>query len=81
MSVDDEAQLLAVARSLRGQLSAALHLEDCELALARQLLPVLERRTGRIVVNAFAHPQEVTDATVDGGPFSATSPAASPRLA
>ena len=73
VTVDDEAQLLAVARSLTGQLSAALHLQSSDLDLARRLLPILERRTGRIVVNAFAHPQEVTFATVHGGPFPATS--------
>jgi len=73
VKVRDEAQLLAVARSFRGQLSATLHLENPDLALAQRLLPILERRTGRIVVNAFAHPQEVTYATVHGGPFPATS--------
>lgn len=73
VTVEDEAELLAIARSLEGQLSAALHLEENDLPLARRLLPVLERRTGRIVVNAFAHPQEVTNATVHGGPFPATS--------
>lgn len=73
VNVRDEAEMLAVARSLRGQLSAAMHLEDEDLPLAQRLLPVLERRTGRIVVNAFAHPQEVTFATVHGGPFPATS--------
>ncbi len=73
VTVEDEAELLAIARSLEGQLSAALHLEENDLPLARRLLPVLERRTGRIVVNAFAHPQEVTYATVHGGPFPATS--------
>lgn len=73
VTVEDEEQLLAVARSLKGQLSAAMHLEQGDLALAQRLLPVLERRTGRIVVNAFAHPQEVTYATVHGGPFPATS--------
>lgn len=73
VAVNDEAELLAVARSFKGQLSAAMHLEDGDLGLARQLLPILERRTGRIVVNAFAHPQEVTFATVHGGPFPATS--------
>jgi NADP-dependent aldehyde dehydrogenase len=36
-------------------------------------LPVLERRTGRIVINAFAHPQEVSNASIHGGPFPATS--------
>ncbi|CAI8837199.1 Alpha-ketoglutaric semialdehyde dehydrogenase 2 [Pseudomonas sp. IT-P171] len=73
VTVEDEAELFAIARSLEGQLSAALHLEENDLPLARRLLPVLERRTGRIVVNAFAHPQEVTYATVHGGPFPATS--------
>ncbi len=73
VTVEDEAELLAIARSLKGQLSAALHPETTDLPLARRLLPVLERRTGRIVVNAFAHPQEVTHATVHGGPFPATS--------
>ena len=73
VKVRDAEEMLAVARSLRGQLSAALHLEDSDLQLARRLLPILERRTGRIVVNAFAHPQEVTFATVHGGPFPASS--------
>ncbi|MFI8223148.1 aldehyde dehydrogenase (NADP(+)) [Pseudomonas sp. NPDC085632] len=73
VSVSDEVELLAVARSFKGQLSAAIHLESVDLGLARRLLPILERRTGRIVVNAFAHPQEVTFATVHGGPFPATS--------
>src|ERR1700743_1900910 len=42
-------------------------------ALASQLVPILERRTGRIVVNAFSHPQEVSYASIHGGPFPATS--------
>lgn len=73
VKVEDEDEMLAVARSLRGQLSAAMHLEEGDMPLAHRLLPILERRTGRIVVNAFAHPQEVTFATVHGGPFPATS--------
>ena len=73
VTVRDVEQLLAVARSFRGQLSATLHLDADDTALARRLLPILERRTGRIVVNAFAHPQEVSDATIHGGPFPATS--------
>jgi NADP-dependent aldehyde dehydrogenase len=73
VKVKDEAEMLAVARSLRGQLSAAMHLEQADLELAQRLLPILERRTGRIVVNAFAHPQEVSFATIHGGPFPASS--------
>jgi NADP-dependent aldehyde dehydrogenase len=73
VNVEDEDELLAVARSLKGQLSAAMHLDERDMPLAHRMLPVLERRTGRIVVNAFAHPQEVSFATIHGGPFPATS--------
>ncbi|WP_448108143.1 aldehyde dehydrogenase (NADP(+)) [Pseudomonas azerbaijanoccidentalis] len=73
VKVKDEAELLAVVRAFRGQLSATLHLEEGDLELARCVLPILERRTGRIVVNAFAHPQEVSFATIHGGPFPASS--------
>jgi NADP-dependent aldehyde dehydrogenase len=69
----DEEELLAIARSFRGQLSATMQLEAGDMTLARRLLPVLERRTGRVVVNAFAHPQEVSFASIHGGPFPATS--------
>ncbi len=69
----DLGQLLTVARSFRGQLSATMHLDDADHDIAAQLLPVLERRTGRIVVNAYSIPQEVSYAVVHGGPFPATT--------
>jgi NADP-dependent aldehyde dehydrogenase len=73
--VRDLGQLMEVAHSFRGQLSAALHLEPEDHGHARRLLPILERRTGRIVINAFAHPQEVAYGTIHGGPFPATTDA------
>ncbi|WP_392667198.1 aldehyde dehydrogenase (NADP(+)) [Streptomyces sp. LN785] len=66
-------QLLDVARAFRGQLSATLHAEAADRAAAERLLPILERRTGRIVFNAFSIPQEVSYASTHGGPFPATS--------
>ncbi|MDX3761884.1 MULTISPECIES: aldehyde dehydrogenase (NADP(+)) [Streptomyces] len=66
-------QLLEVARSFRGQLSATMHIDEPDYDDAARLLPILERRTGRIVVNAFAHPQEVGHATIHGGPYPATT--------
>lgn len=69
----DVDQLLQIARSFRGQLAVAMHLEPEDHELARKLLPVFERRTGRIVINAFAHPQEVSYGTIHGGPFPATT--------
>ncbi|RKR36238.1 aldehyde dehydrogenase (NADP(+)) [Paraburkholderia sp. BL17N1] len=71
--VKDIEQLIAIAKQFRGQLSATMHIDQADHALATRLLPILERRTGRIVVNAFAHPQEVSYASIHGGPFPATS--------
>ncbi|MFE7330963.1 aldehyde dehydrogenase (NADP(+)) [Streptomyces sp. NPDC057565] len=66
-------QLLEAARAFRGQLSTTLHAEVADRGIAERLLPVLERRTGRIVFNAFSIPQEVSYASTHGGPFPATS--------
>jgi NADP-dependent aldehyde dehydrogenase len=73
VKVRDAEELIAIAMAFRGQLSASIHLDDADTSLAQRLLPTLERRTGRIVVNAFAHPQEVSYASIHGGPFPATS--------
>jgi alpha-ketoglutaric semialdehyde dehydrogenase len=71
--VQDAPQLIALARQFRGQLSATMQIDRADHALATRLLPILERRTGRIVINAFAHPQEVSYASIHGGPFPATT--------
>src|SRR5207248_5178724 len=41
--------LVAVSERLEGQLTAALHLEPGDSAIARRLLPILERKAGRIL--------------------------------
>jgi len=66
-------QLLAVAEYLNGQLTATLHLAEPDTELARKLLPLLERRAGRIIVNGFPTGVEVCYAMVHGGPSPATS--------
>lgn len=71
--VTDTEQMFAPAKQFRGQLSATLHIDPDDHAFASRLVPVLERRTGRIVINAFSHPQEVSYASIHGGPFPATS--------
>jgi len=73
VSCKDEAQMFAVAEHLSGQLTATLHLADADLAIARQLLPILERKAGRILVNGFPTGVEVSHAMVHGGPFPSTS--------
>lgn len=70
---DDEAQLLAVAEHLEGQLTAAVHATAADRELAARLMPVLERKVGRILFNGFGTGVEVSHAMVHGGPFPATS--------
>jgi NADP-dependent aldehyde dehydrogenase len=66
-------EVVAVAEHLSGQLTATLHLADVDLELAASLLPVLERRAGRILVNGFPTGVEVSHAMVHGGPSPSTS--------
>ncbi|WP_369302941.1 aldehyde dehydrogenase (NADP(+)) [Pseudomonas sp. N2-5-1-1] len=68
-----EDEVRQVTEHLEGQLTATLHLDDTDLARAKALLPVLERKAGRLLVNGWPTGVEVCDAMVHGGPFPATS--------
>jgi NADP-dependent aldehyde dehydrogenase len=69
----DAAALHAVLEGLEGQLTATLHLDAPDHALARALLPLLERKIGRILANGWPTGVEVCHAMVHGGPYPATS--------
>ncbi|PQZ93330.1 MULTISPECIES: aldehyde dehydrogenase (NADP(+)) [Pseudomonas] len=69
----DAAEVREVSEHLDGQLTATLHLDEADLTNARSLLPVLERKAGRLLVNGWPTGVEVCDAMVHGGPFPATS--------
>ncbi len=69
----DEAELRQVAEHLEGQLTATVHATADDRALAASLLPILERKAGRILFNGFPTGVEVAHAMVHGGPFPATS--------
>jgi len=73
VACEDEDQMLAVARQLEGQLTATLLMDNDDMELARRLMPVLERKVGRILANGFPTGVEVAYAMVHGGPFPATS--------
>ncbi|MDP3549267.1 MAG: aldehyde dehydrogenase (NADP(+)) [Novosphingobium sp.] len=69
----DADELQSVLRSLEGQLTATLHMDAADEALAAALLPVLEVKAGRILANGWPTGVEVCHAMVHGGPFPATS--------
>ena len=69
----DSAQLREIAEHLDGQLTATLFLNEADRDAALALLPVLERKAGRVLANGFPTGVEVAHAMVHGGPFPATS--------
>ncbi|TDV33634.1 NADP-dependent aldehyde dehydrogenase [Paraburkholderia caballeronis] len=69
----DLAQLVEVSEKLEGQLTATLQMDDGDADMARTLLPVLERKAGRILANGWPTGVEVSHAMVHGGPYPATS--------
>jgi 2,5-dioxopentanoate dehydrogenase len=70
---DGPTQVRDVLAAMEGQLTATLHLDDADADAARALLPLLERKAGRILANGWPTGVEVSTAMVHGGPFPATS--------
>lgn len=70
---DDAAQFSAVLAAVEGQLTVALHLATDDHSQASALLPLLERKAGRLLVNGFGTGVEVAHSMVHGGPFPSTT--------
>jgi NADP-dependent aldehyde dehydrogenase len=65
--------LLRIAHHLEGQLTATIHATPDDLVNAADLLAVLERKAGRLIINGFPTGVEVSPAMNHGGPYPATS--------
>lgn len=68
-----EEEMLHVARSLEGQLTATIHATETELAESAELVNLLETKVGRLIANGYPTGVEVCDAMVHGGPYPACS--------
>ena len=66
-------QVLQIARSLEGHLTATIHGTEQDLEDFADLISILETKVGRIIFNGFPTGLEVTHAIVHGGPYPATS--------
>jgi NADP-dependent aldehyde dehydrogenase len=66
-------QVLAIARSLDGHLTATIHGTEQDLQEFADLIAILETKVGRLVFNGFPTGVEVTHAMVHGGPYPSTS--------
>ncbi|PLS19856.1 aldehyde dehydrogenase (NADP(+)) [Neptunicoccus cionae] len=71
--VDSTDEMQTLAKGFEGQLTATIHMDDGDADVARALLPILERKAGRLLVNGFPTGVEVCDAMVHGGPYPAST--------
>lgn len=71
--VRDQDELIAILESLEGQLALTVHADEDDTSAAAQLMPLMERKAGRILFNGWPTGVEVGHAMVHGGPFPATS--------
>jgi 2,5-dioxopentanoate dehydrogenase len=66
-------QVLEIARSLEGHLTATIHGTEQDLRDFVDLIAILEGKVGRLVFNGFPTGVEVCHAMVHGGPYPSTS--------
>lgn len=69
----DAAELMRVAESLEGQLTATIHGTDEELREHASLVDVLQRKVGRLLFNGYPTGVEVGHAMQHGGPYPAST--------
>ncbi|WP_420587436.1 aldehyde dehydrogenase (NADP(+)) [Ruegeria sp.] len=70
---ESDAEMREIALSLQGQLTCTLHMDAEDMPAAQALMPILERKAGRILANGFPTGVEVCDAMVHGGPYPAST--------
>ncbi len=69
----NQAEILDIARTLKGQLTATIHATSDDMPLVSELLPILEMKAGRVIFNDFPTGVEVCNAMHHGGPAPATT--------
>ncbi|WP_151962892.1 aldehyde dehydrogenase (NADP(+)) [Acinetobacter oleivorans] len=75
IEVEDKTQLIQALQSMNGQLTATLIADEADLTEFADVVPVLEEKAGRLLLNGYPTGVEVCDAMVHGGPYPATSDA------
>ncbi|HLH52244.1 MAG TPA: aldehyde dehydrogenase (NADP(+)) [Verrucomicrobiae bacterium] len=66
-------ELEQVAATLEGQLTATVHGTEIDLRNAANLLNLLKRKAGRLIINGFPTGVEVCPSMNHGGPYPATT--------
>lgn len=66
-------EMQELAKGFEGQLTMTLHMDEGDTEAAKKLVPIIERKAGRLLVNGFPTGVEVADSMVHGGSFPAST--------
>lgn len=75
INANNKEEILQLARQLEGHLTATLQATEEDLIEYLELIQILERKVGRLLINGFPTGVEVCHSMVHGGPFPATTDA------
>jgi alpha-ketoglutaric semialdehyde dehydrogenase len=70
---DEKSELLKIAENLSGHLTTTIWANGDDLKEYADLIEILERKVGRLIMNGFPTGVEVCHAMIHGGPFPATT--------
>lgn len=73
VDAQDADEMAQIAASIQGQLTCTIHMDDGDTDHAKALMPLIERKAGRVLVNGFPTGVEVADTMVHGGPYPAST--------
>jgi NADP-dependent aldehyde dehydrogenase len=73
VTADHKADLMEVAHKLKGHLTATLYATEEDLKNYSDLVSILERKVGRLIINGFPTGVDVCHSMIHGGPFPATT--------
>jgi NADP-dependent aldehyde dehydrogenase len=73
ITAESDEEMINIAKVFEGQLTCTLHVDGEDTDLARRLMPILQRKAGRVLANGFPTGVEVVDAMVHGGSYPAST--------
>ncbi len=73
VTANDKPELIKAAKNLKGHLTATLHATEEDLQNYKELVEILERKVGRLIINGYPTGVEVCHSMVHGGPYPATT--------
>lgn len=73
VKADEKSELIKIAEKLNGHLTTTLWANEDDLNDYSDLIDILERKAGRLIINGFPTGVEVCHSMIHGGPFPATT--------